>query len=168
LRGHGNNGGNKPKQTEATMSEQHIKKISGERIQTKEPSLFVIGISLEQAKKTARKFGQTWFIYSGPETKGKVCGFNPKTGEKVVEWDKFRPMMVAQYFSQIKGKPYTFEAFELKPTWMEGMIGQHIVREIPNFKRHYLPEKYWSRSVSSAADVEKVLTMNSIVDSLLE
>lgn len=79
---------------------------NGDVKEVTEPSLFIPKITLDFAKKLMRKYRQDAIVYSGPET-----GDKPKlvwasgTMENVGE---FRPGQISQFYSRVRGKPFTF------------------------------------------------------------
>ena len=83
----------------------------GEIIQVKEPSLFIPGINKKQAQKLSDKYEQWGYVYSGPEVDNKIALVSIKGMEYI---GKFHPNKIAQFFSRIKGRPFTFES--VKPT----------------------------------------------------
>lgn len=83
----------------------------GNIIQAKEPSLFIPGINKKQAQKLSDTYDQWGYIYSGPEVNGKIALISSQGTEYL---GSFHPNKIAQFFSKIKGKPFTFE--EVKPT----------------------------------------------------
>lgn len=93
-----------------------------ETIVSKEPSLFIHGVSHDNALSLAKKYNQFSVIYSGPETQGKVHLVHTATGEHHDLGD-FHPGKIAQFYSRIQTrhgtqKNFTFEsyAFEYIPT----------------------------------------------------
>lgn len=83
----------------------------GNIIQAKEPSLFIPGINKKQAQKLSDTYDQWGYIYSGTEVNGKIALISSQGTEYL---GSFHPNKIAQFFSKIKGKPFTFE--EVKPT----------------------------------------------------
>ncbi len=78
-----------------------------------EPSLFVPKITMTYALSMAKKYDQDAVVYAGPETKGDVILLY-KNGTKD-NIGAFNPMKIAQAYSKVKGKSFTFEGFEYKP-----------------------------------------------------
>lgn len=74
----------------------------------KEESVFVINIDLKQSMKLMKKFHQFGIVYSGPETDHKI-ELIEQDGSKT-NLGSFRPMKIAQFFSKVKGKSFTFES----------------------------------------------------------
>jgi len=79
----------------------------GKEIVTKEPSLFIPKITLEVAKRLMDKYDQYGIIYSGPEYGGKLVLLY-SDGE-TEDMGDFHPMKIAEFYSKLKGKPFTFE-----------------------------------------------------------
>jgi hypothetical protein len=82
-------------------------------VQSKEPSLFVHGMSLKHAVEHGKKHDQHSIIYSGPETGGRVHLVHLKDdGDKKVgdhtDLGTFHPKKIGQYYSKIRGKAFTF------------------------------------------------------------
>jgi hypothetical protein len=95
---------------------------------TAEPSLFVPGMSKVQALKLGRDYDQDAVIYAGPDTEGEVTlVFKDGSEQKI---GKFHPGRIAQAYSSVKGKTFTFEGFEYPAqTFVEGMIEQYSARD---------------------------------------
>jgi len=89
------------------------KQPDGSYKDTFEPSLFVPGMSFKQATKIRDQYKQEAVIYAGPETDGEVALLLDSGG--ISKIGKFHPMKIAQSYSEVKGKPFTFEGFELLP-----------------------------------------------------
>lgn len=88
---------------------------------TAEPSLFVPDIPLDLARKLGKKYDQDAIIYSGAETNGKVALIFKNGSKQVI--GKFHPQAIAQAYSSVKGKTFTFEGFEyVKSSAVEAMI----------------------------------------------
>jgi len=87
----------------------------GKVTQVKEPSLFIPNIKQKQAQKLSDTYKQWGYIYSGPETNDKIVLIS-KEGQQNI--GAFHPQKIAQFFSKIKGKPFTFEGVE-PTTYME-------------------------------------------------
>lgn len=75
---------------------------------SEEPSYWANGIALADAVSLSRKYGQDAFTYAGPETGGDVVMFNQR-GKEIQRWTKFDPRQIGQFYSKIKGRPFTFE-----------------------------------------------------------
>lgn len=80
-------------------------------IQVKEPSLFIPNINKKQAQSLSGMYNQWGYIYSGKEVDNKIALISIEGIEYIGD---FRPNKIAQFFSKIKGKPFTFEG--TKPT----------------------------------------------------
>ena len=78
----------------------------GNVVEAVEPSLFIPKITLDFAQKLMRKYRQDAIVYSGPETgeKPKLVWANGNM-ESIGE---FRPGQISQFYSRIRGKPFTF------------------------------------------------------------
>lgn len=67
---------------------------------TKEPSIFVVGIGMQDAKRLGGKYQQDAIIYSGPETKGIVhLVFRDGTA---MDLGKFSPSRISQAYSRVR------------------------------------------------------------------
>lgn len=91
---------------------------------SKEPSLFVHGMSYHHAVEHGKKHDQHSIIYSGPETKGEVHLVHLKDdGDKKAgdhtSLGKFHPKKIGQYYSKIRNRDFTF-AEEIKGWKYEG------------------------------------------------
>lgn len=93
-----------------------------EIVNISEPSLFIPKISYKDAKILADTYDQWGFIYSGPEKDDKIALVS-KVGTDFI--DKFRPNKIAQFYSKIKGKPFTFESIKVS-NWIEGLYWQSL------------------------------------------
>ena len=91
-------------------------------LDTVEPSLFVPGLSWEEALAVAKEYEQDALIWSGPKTKGGVVLLY-KTG-KTKSLGKFRPDKIAQGYSESRGgRSFKFEGFEYPvQNWIEALI----------------------------------------------
>ena len=101
-----------------------------------EPSLFVIGITLNDAMQIAKKFQQYGFLYAGPETKGNVWLYTTSGGHE--DTGPFHPMRISKFYSIIQGKrkmrTFTFES--LPKGWIEGQyVHLHGMSEISGINR---------------------------------
>lgn len=80
-----------------------------------EKSFFVTGISLEDAKSIASKYGAEAFIYSGKETNGLVRIVDADTNDMYTTFGKFTPNTIRLAYTASKDeKLYTFEGIKLK------------------------------------------------------
>jgi len=87
-----------------------------------EDSLFVPNITKEQAVKMAKKYDQDAIIYSGSDTGDKV-ELVSKSGSTIMNLGKFNPNKIAQAYTKVKGKSFTFEGFRYTPQgMMEGLV----------------------------------------------
>lgn len=89
-----------------------------------EPSLMVHGVKLDHLKKMMHTHNQDAVVYSGPETKGKPhLVFNNGDMHPI---GSMRPHKMAQAYSTIKGKHFTFEGWEyVAQNSMEALIEMH-------------------------------------------
>ena len=108
---------------------------SGKVRSVKEPSLLVKNVKaggepLMDTKafekfmiQLAKKYNQWGIVLSNPDKGTRLVQTSPSV--KVVgKMSKFNPMKTAQFFSSLKGKPFTFEGFKYadKPSnWIQGM-----------------------------------------------
>jgi len=89
-----------------------------------EPVLFVPGATLQLTKKLAKKYDQDAAVYSGKETEGKVSLVFKN--ESIQNIGKFHPGKIAQAFSKLRGRTFTFEGFEYKAqSFIESLIEQN-------------------------------------------
>lgn len=84
-------------------------------VTTRERSLFVPGISKDLIIDLMAKYQQNSVMYSGPETGGQAI-FIDNDGTEYPAGN-FQTKQVGDFFSRIKGKPFTFKITEwLFPT----------------------------------------------------
>lgn len=99
----------------------------------REPFYFIPGITLKQTEKLMKEFCQNGFLYSGPESEGKLWLVTDKGREG--EWNEFEPSKVAEFYSTIKGQKIIFEGIP----WSvyEGIFTQPLssCARIPGIKR---------------------------------
>lgn len=113
----------------------------GKVVATKEPSLLVKNVQKGGEKKyesaefskilydLAKKYDQWGIVHHDPTNGTRLVAFKDDQGKsipsgKVVNKMKsFQPMKVAQFFSSLKGKPFTFESFQYSSpsNFIEGM-----------------------------------------------
>jgi len=93
---------------------------------TKEPALFVPGISLKDVKRLGAKYEQDAVVYGGPDTDGKVM-LIPRGGS-MSSLGSFSPNKIAQAYSRVRGRPFTFEY--VTQSWGESMIEQTLINEL--------------------------------------
>ncbi len=106
-----------------------------------EPSLFVKNVkkggepltSSEEFERImveiAEKYNQWGIVLSHPDKGTRLIALKDDNGNKIspnvdMEFKTFHPMKIAQFFSRLKGKTFTFEMFKYpnKPNnWMHGM-----------------------------------------------
>lgn len=89
-----------------------------------EPSLFISGIALDMIQMLSNKYDQDAFVYSGPETGGKVTLFFRDGSKQPI--GEFSPHKIAQAYSQLKGKNFVFEY--VAQSHMESLIEQEFKR----------------------------------------
>ncbi len=95
-------------------------------IDSVEPSLWVNGITKDQAEKLMRVYEQDAIVFAGPETGGKVTLLFRRGTP--VNLGKFHPNAIAQAYSQVKGRPFRFEGFEYPAqSWAEKMMEQRML-----------------------------------------
>jgi len=93
-------------------------------VNTKEPSLFVPGISYDLIKKLGKKYSQDAIVYSGPEVRNKtVLVFGDG---KTMDIGKFHPQKIAQAYSKIHGATFTFEY--ITQSWTEKLVEQNYMK----------------------------------------
>jgi hypothetical protein len=98
-------------------------KEEGQEKATSEPSLFVPGASKALATKLGTKYNQDAVIYAGPDTNGKVTLVFRDGGEQNL--GKFNPGKIAQAYSSLRGRTFTFEGWEYPAqTFVEGLIAR--------------------------------------------
>jgi hypothetical protein len=98
-------------------------------VDTAEPSIFVPGLELSAAQSLAQRYEQDAIIYAGPETGGEVA-LVWKNGS-IQKIGKFHPNKIAQAYSQVKGRSFTFEGFELLPNCMvEAQLAMTIGQQV--------------------------------------
>jgi len=83
----------------------------GDIVQSKEPSLFIPNITKKQAQKLSDAYEQWGYIYSGSEVNDKIALISKEGTEYL---GNFHPNKIAQFYSKVKGRPFTFE--KVKPT----------------------------------------------------
>ena len=98
----------------------------GQLEDTKEPALFVPGITLQDVKRLGRKYEQDAVVYGGPDTKGKVMLI--MRGGSMSSLGGFSPNKIAQAYSRVRGRAFTFEY--VAQTWGESMIEQRLINEL--------------------------------------
>jgi hypothetical protein len=83
----------------------------------KEDSLFIPNISKKDAVRLTKKYDQDGIVYQGKETDNKVEILG-KSGNSIMKLGQFSPNKIAQAYTKVKGKTFTFEGFEYKPYGM--------------------------------------------------
>lgn len=66
-----------------------------------EPSLFIVGMTLDDAKALGNAYDQDAIVFSGPETGGKVVLVFKDGG--TMDIGGFNPMAISQAYSELKG-----------------------------------------------------------------
>jgi hypothetical protein len=96
-----------------------------------EPSLFVMGLSKEQAQTLASQAQQDAIVYAGPETNGKVnLLFNDGSDQEIGD---FKPQTMGQAYSELVRskkkavRSFAFEGFEYK---VQGFIESLVEQEL--------------------------------------
>jgi len=87
------------------------------KVPTVEESLFIPNISKKDAIKLANKYKQDGIIYQGEESNNIVQVIS-KSGQTLDSLGKFSPNKISQGYSKIKGRTFTFEGFEYRPSGM--------------------------------------------------
>jgi len=82
-----------------------------------ETSLFIPNISKKDAVRLGKKYDQDAIIFQGSETNDKVELIS-KSGKSLAKLGKFSPNKIKQAYTKIKGKSFTFEGFEYRPSGM--------------------------------------------------
>jgi hypothetical protein len=78
-------------------------------IESAEPSLFVINITLDQARHLSARYNQWGFIYSGPETQNKVGMFETEKNDPSSIATSFNIDQIRQFFTRIKKHKFSFD-----------------------------------------------------------
>lgn len=91
--------------------------------QVKEPSLFIPDITYEDAQELSDKFNQWGYVYSGPEIEKGEIALISKQGIDYL--GKFHPNKIAQFFSKVKGRSFTFESIKVN-SWFEGKYWENL------------------------------------------
>jgi len=101
-----------------------------------EPSLFVVGISYDDALTAAKDYIQDAIVFAGPETKGRVVLlFKDGTSQDV---GAFKPNTIGQAFTELRkskqgtrGQHFKFEGVEYKAKgFIESMIEEEVRKAI--------------------------------------
>lgn len=101
-----------------------------------EPSLFIVGISLDDAKALGNAYEQDAIVFAGPETQGAVNLIFKDGGTMPI--GSFNPMAIAQAYSELRGgknkakRHFKFESIEW-PTQgqTEALLEQSFKRLVP-------------------------------------
>ena len=81
----------------------------------RDPAYFIPNISRKEIVQLGKKFDQDSVVYKGQDTDGKTLLLS-KSGGVLVKWNKLSVGNLSQGFSKVKGKSFTFEGYEWKPT----------------------------------------------------
>ena len=115
--------------------------VDGKVVQANEPSLLVKNVKkgggpLVDSKKfekfmysLGKKYKQWGIVLSHPDKGTRLIALKNEDGKSIspkvdAKMSKFNPMKTAQFFSKLKGKPFTFEGFKYadRPeNWIHGM-----------------------------------------------
>jgi hypothetical protein len=115
--------------------------VDGKVVQANEPSLLVKNVKkgggpLVDSKKfekfmygLGKKYKQWGIVLQHPDKGTRLIALKNEDGKSIspkvdAKMSKFSPMKTAQFFSKLKGKPFTFEGFKYadKPeNWIHGM-----------------------------------------------
>lgn len=102
-----------------------------ELVDATEPSLFVIGVAMDDVLNLAKKNQQDAIVYAGPETNGKVkLLFNDGSDMEIGD---FKPQTMGQAYTELvrskkkAARHFTFEGFEYKA---QGYISSLIEQEV--------------------------------------
>ena len=82
-----------------------------------ETSLFIPNISQKDAVRLGKLYDQDAIIYQGKETNDKVELIS-KSGKTLAKLGEFSPNKIKQAYTKVKGKSFTFEGFEYRPSGM--------------------------------------------------
>jgi len=100
------------------------------KVPVREPSMFVPKMQLDNAVKLGKKFDQDSIIYAGEETGGKVALYG-KNGQKQATLGTFHPNTMADAYSMVKGKTFTFEGVGFKPnSYMSRMAFDKLMGQL--------------------------------------
>lgn len=95
------------------------------KVEVREPSLFVPGLTLDQLRSLLVKYQQDAGVYGGPETKGKVWLIFKDGGHESI--GEFSPSKIGGAYSRVKGKPFVFEW--QAQSYVDGVIRENWLRE---------------------------------------
>ena len=88
-----------------------------EKSVVREPAYFIPNITKKEIIQLGKKFQQDSVVYKGPDTDGKIFLLS-KSGSVLEKWNKLSVGNLSQGFSKIKGKSFTFEGYEWRPSGM--------------------------------------------------
>jgi hypothetical protein len=115
--------------------------VNGKVVSVNEPSLLVKNVGkgggailptrdfLKFVISLARKYDQWGIVFNNPNDGAKLISLKDELGNQRAPrvegtFTKFHPMKTAQFFSKLKGKPFTFEVFKYAnppENWIHGM-----------------------------------------------
>lgn len=146
--------------------------VNGNIVRVKEPSLLVKNSksgsnqAVDSQKfydfmvSLGRKYKQWGIVYNNPTRGTQLIALkdddgNPISPKVVMKMSKFNPMKTAQFFSSLKGKPFTFEGFKYTDppqNWIHGMNLQGEGQE--DIYRYETYEK-WMESMNNLISIEE-------------
>ena len=106
---------------EPSLLVKNVKKGGGPLVDTKKFERFMYGLG--------KKYKQWGIVLSHPDKGTRLIALKNDDGKSIspkidAKMRKFNPMKTAQFFSKLKGKPFTFEGFKYadRPeNWIHGM-----------------------------------------------
>lgn len=99
------------------------------KVPSVEEALFIPNISMKDAIRLGKNYDQDAIIYQGSETNDKV-ELVSKSGSSIMKLGDFHPNKIAQAFSKVKGRTFTFEGFRYNPTgMMSNMVFKQYLKE---------------------------------------
>jgi len=106
---------------EPSLLVKNVKKGGGPVVDTKKFEKFMYGLG--------KKYKQWGIVLSHPDKGTRLIALKNDDGKSIspkvdAKMSKFNPMKTAQFFSKLKGKPFTFEGFKYadRPeNWIHGM-----------------------------------------------
>ena len=91
-----------------------------EKTEVREPSYFIPNITRDHIIQLGKKFNQDSVVYKGSVYKGKDTDGKieiiSKSGQTIAKLNKLTVGALSQGFSKVKGKSFTFEGYQWKPT----------------------------------------------------
>lgn len=115
--------------------------VDGKVVSVSEPSLMVKNVAkgggrvlptrefLKFMVELGRKYNQWGIVFNNPEVGTQLISLKDEAGNQhspkvEMRFKQFNPMKTAQFFSKLKGKPFTFEVFKYgnpPENWIHGM-----------------------------------------------